>query len=177
MDELRERERECIGEKGARIEGDKKGRKAGWERKKKKDSEDVERDEKGALKVMGGRGGMLSSEVSSHWYQIAIPSTIPSTTAVISHLVPTETSRLRLLSVFLILCLKLSSIQTSLRPDSGLFRDRPRTEPLSENARLRNGYYGLHKYSSSFNVSTFCRVGVKPLHLWCSHSALLLEIS
>lgn len=44
MDELRERERECIGEKGARIEGDKKGRKAGWERKKKKKIQRMSRE-------------------------------------------------------------------------------------------------------------------------------------
>lgn len=94
---------ECMGEKGESIEGDKEGRKeagkAGWEGEKKA-SEDVERDEKGARKVTGGSGGMLSSKVSSQWYQIAIPSTISCTTAVISHLVPTETFRLQLLSFF-----------------------------------------------------------------------------
>lgn len=54
---------ECKGEEGASIEGDKErrkeGRQAGRKKKKKKGSEDVKRDEKGALKVTGGSGGML----------------------------------------------------------------------------------------------------------------------
>lgn len=86
--------------------------------------------------MTGGREDMLSSEVSPQWYQIAVPSTIPSTTALITLLVPMETSRLGLL---LIPGLKFSSIQMSLRlvqaslrfqSDSGLFHKHARTEQL-----------------------------------------------
>lgn len=69
-----------------RKEGKKDRREAAWEN----GSGDVKGDERGALK-----GGMLLSEVL--WYQIAIPFSIPSITAVISRLVPTEASRLRLI--------------------------------------------------------------------------------
>lgn len=77
--------------------------------------------------MTGGSGGMLSSEVSSQWDQIAIPSTISCTTAVISHLVPTETSRVQLLSVFSILSVKLSSVQTSVKLVGARLQPVPRS--------------------------------------------------